>query len=348
VCKVLVRLLINTAGNMDSNQIKNIVQKFFENKASRHTLTLFAKWFRLDDNSVEKDDALALVWENIPSVIDIHTLEDWSVVKQQINTDKGDKKTKTKSFKLRKIIPYAAAAVALMIVSAVYLTYKLAIPAPVEYTQLSVSYGEYKKLVLPDGTQVSVNAGSSLIYPKEFTSNTRTVFLSGEANFDVAQDPQKPFVVKTKHIDITALGTKFHVQSYPNDRQTKASLIEGSIQVSMESDASRLYVLKPNDQLIYSHGDDRISIIDVDAAKLASWEDGYLIFQEASFYEIAQMIERKYNVVINYDGQQLSHQSYYVKFNPDESLSEVMDVLTLLIHQSSYKIDGNAVYFYKK
>ncbi|OQB29682.1 MAG: fec operon regulator FecR [Bacteroidetes bacterium ADurb.Bin174] len=333
---------------MDSNQIKNIVQKFFENKVSKHTLALFAKWFRLDDNRIEKDEALAAVWENSPSVIDVQTLEDWSAVKEQINTDKEDEKVKSKSFNFRKIIPYAAAAVTFIIVSTVYLTYKLVVPAPVEYTQLSVSYGEHKKLVLPDGTQVAVNAGSSLIYPKEFTSDTRTVFLSGEANFNVAQDPQKPFIVKTKHIDITALGTKFHVQSYPNDRQTKASLIEGSIQISIESDENRLYVLKPNDQLIYSHNDDQISIIDVDAEKLASWEDGYLIFQEASFYEIAQVIERKYNVVVNYDGEQLNHQSYYVKFNPDESLSDIMDVLTLLIHQSSYKIHENTVYFYKK
>ncbi len=329
---------------MDSNQIENIVQKFFKNKVSKHTLALFAKWFRLEDNRVEKDNSLAVVWDNSPSVVHVQTLEDWSVVKQRINTDT----VKSKSFRLRNIIPYAAAAVILMIVSAVYLTYKLTVPAPVEYTQLSVSYGEHKKLVLPDGTQVAVNAGSSLIYPKEFTSDTRTVFLSGEANFNVVANPKKPFIVKTKYIDIKALGTKFYVQSYPNDRQTKASLIEGSIQVAMESNVNRSYILKPNDQLIYSHSDDRISIIDVDAAKLASWEDGYLIFQEASFYEIVQMIERKYNVVINYDGQQLSHQSYYVKFNPDESLSEIMDVLTLLIHRSSYKIHENTVYFYIK
>ncbi|MDR1585396.1 MAG: DUF4974 domain-containing protein [Prevotellaceae bacterium] len=329
---------------MDSSQVKNIVQKFFGVNVSGNTVALFAKWFRLDENQAEKSASMEMLWENSPSVINEQTLEDWSEVKQRINKDK---KVRGKQTWFGTAVSYAAV-IALIIASTVFLTYKLAAPVSLEYAQLSVSYGESNRLTLPDGTQVAVNAGSTLIYPKDFTSDTRTVFLSGEANFNVAKNPKKAFIVKTKYIDVEALGTKFHVQAYPNGKYTKTSLIEGSIKVAMGSDSERSRILKPNDQLIYSHDDNRISIIDVDAAKLASWEDGYLIFQEASFREIIQTIERKYDVVINYDGQKLSRQSYYVKFNPDESLSEIMDVMTLLIHRSSYKIQGNTVYFYTK
>lgn len=329
---------------MDSGQIKNIVQKFFDAKVSENTLVLFARWFRLDENQTKKDASMEWLWENSSSDVNEQTLEDWSKIKRHIKQDKKASSRKTWSL---TTLSYAAAT-ALIIASTIFLTYKFAVPASLEYAQLSVSYGESNRLTLPDGTQVVINAGSTLIYPKDFTSETRTVFLSGEANFDVAKNPKKPFIVKTKYIDIEALGTKFHVQAYPNSKYTKASLIEGSIKVAMESDSKRSHILKPNVQFIYSHSDDRISIIDVDATKLASWEDGYLIFQEASFRDIVQTLERKYNVEINYDEQKFSQQSYYVKFNPDESLNEIMDVLTMLIHKSKYKIRANKVYFYTK
>ncbi|GAB1415425.1 FecR family protein [Paludibacter sp.] len=329
---------------MKGSQVKNIVQKFFSTKVSENTFMLFAKWFRLDENQIEKDISMEMLWKNSPSVINEQTLEDWTEVKKRINKDKN---IRDRQAWLRTTLSYAAV-IALIIASTIFLTYKFAVPASLEYAQLSVSYGESNRLTLPDGTQVVINAGSTLIYPKDFTSETRTVFLSGEANFNVTKNPKKPFIVKTKYIDIEALGTKFHVQAYPNSKYTKASLIEGSIKVAMESNPERSHILKPNVQFVYSHSDDRISIVDVDAAKLASWEDGYLIFQEASFRDIVQILERKYNVEINYDEHKFSQQSYYVKFNPDESLSEIMDVLTMLIHRSSYKIRENKVYFYTK
>ena len=343
MCVILPFAYLNINRYMESNQIKNIVHTFFGSNVSKKTLYLFGKWFRLNEYQDEKVAALEEVWENTPSHMEKQTLKDLEGIMARINEE-----TPKRRFPLYKIIASYAAAVAVIIVTTVYFTYKIAVPAPLEYTQLSVSFGESKKITLADGTVVAVNAGSTLIYPKEFSSKTRTVFLSGEANFDVAKNPEKPFIVKTKYIDVRALGTKFCVQSYPNAGITKATLVEGSIKVDMESGNNKPYILKPNNQLIYSQGDDKVTVVDVDAGKLASWEDGYLIFQGATFDEIAQTLERKYNVVINYDGKKLNKQSYYVKFNPDESIDEVMDVLTLLINKSSYKINNSSIYFYIK
>lgn len=326
---------------MESSQVKNIIQTFFDKKVSKNTLALFAKWFRLDTYTVEKEEAMEVIWENSPSVVDKQILDDLAKIKLQIN-----QKTLPKDrVWLRRALPYAAA-ISIIVLSTFFLTYKFAVPAPLEYTQLSVSYGEGKKITLPDGTLVVVNAGSTLIYPKDFTSDTRTVFLSGEANFDIAKNPEKPFIVKTKYIDVQALGTQFHVQAYPNSRQTKVSLIEGKVKVETEENKERSYILKPNTQLIYSHNDDKISIIDVDAERFASWQDGYLIFQDASFEDIVQAIERKYKVAINYNGRGMNDHYYHVKFNPDDSLNEVLETLTILVHKSKYEIRGNTVYFH--
>lgn len=329
---------------MESNNIKNIISTFFSKKASKNTQFLFCKWFRLDEYYAEKDKSMEELWENSPSVISAQTLEDFSKIKTHIS---DETQTRPVYSLFRRIITYAAVII-FIIASSIYLTYQFAVPAQLEYAQLSVSYGESKKITLSDGTVVAVNAGSTLIYPKNFTTDTRTVFLTGEANFSVAKNPDKPFIVKTKYLDVRALGTKFNVQSYPNADYTRTTLIEGSVKVNMELDKNKSYILKPNNQLSYSHEDNDISIVDVDATKLATWEDGYLIFQGVTFDEITRTLERKYNIVINYEGKKLSQQSYYVKFNPDESIEEVMNVLSMLINKSSYKMDGSTVYFYTK
>ncbi len=327
---------------MESGKIKNIIQTFFDKDVSKKTLHIFGKWFRLDENIAEKELAMKEIWDNAPSVISKETLDDFSKINAKINLNKK------RRYSLTRIAISYAAAIALIIVSTVYLTYKIAVPAPLEYTQLSVPYGESKKITLSDGSIVAVNAGSTLIYPKDFTGDTRTVFLTGEANFSVAKNPNKPFIVRTKYIDIKALGTRFCVQSYPNAQYTKATLIEGSIKIDMEVNKDKSYILKPNDQLVYSNTDNKIAVIDVDAAKVASWENGYLIFQGATFDEIAQTLERRYSVAINYDGKKLNQQSYFVKFNPDETIEDAMNVLTILISKSSYKKENSTIYFYTK
>lgn len=324
----------------NNNEIKNTTRTFFEKERTKKTQFLFAKWFRLNENQAEKDEAMKEIWEESPAVAIAQTWDDLEKIQTRINTV-----PKKKNILLR-VASYAAV-IALLIASTVYATYKFAFPAPLEYTQLSVSYGESKKLTLADGTIVAVNAGSTLIYPEKFTTDTRTVFLTGEANFSVAKNPDKPFIVKTQNLDIEALGTKFYVQSYPNSPNAKATLVEGSIKVSIGSDDENSYILKPNNQLIYANNTGQASIINVDAEKLASWEDGYLIFQGSTFDEIAQTLERKYNTEIYYDGG-ISEQAYYVKFNPDESLAEALDVLTILIENSYYKIENSKVYFYIK
>lgn len=329
---------------MEGSNIKNIIRTFFEKDASKRTQFLFRKWFRLDEHQAEKEEAMEELWERSPSVVSARTLEDLSKIKLQIS---AETQTKLVHPLFRRIVSYAAV-IALIIATSVYFTFQFAVPAQPEYTQLSASYGESKKITLSDGSIVNVNAGSTLIYPKSFTANTRSVFLSGEANFKVAKDPSKPFFVKTKYLAVRALGTIFNVQSYPNEDRTTATLVDGSVKINMEQDKNKSFILRPNNQLTYSHHDNNITILNVDAAKIASWEDGYLIFQGVKFDKIAKTLERKYNIVINYEGGRFSQQLYYVKFNPKESLKQVLDVLCQLVDKSSYNINGATVYFHTK
>lgn len=324
---------------MKNTEIKNIIMTFFDTKMSKNTQLLFMRWFRMSDYQEEKEAILADVWEHSENIVTEKTIEDLNKLKKQLFPERK------KAISLRSIIGYAAA-ITLIITISSFFTYLITSSGTTEYQQLSVAYGEQKKMNLADGTEVIVNAGSTLIFPTKFTGKTRTVFLSGEANFDVAKNKRKPFIVKTKHIDITALGTKFNIQSYPNSEYSKATLIEGSVKVVVENKNDNPYILTPNHQLSYSHFNKNISITGIDARKMESWEKGYLIFQDVPFEEIVKTLERKYNIDINYDSRKLQKQSYYVKFNPDETIEDVMEVLCLLINGSTYKIDGSTIYFY--
>lgn len=327
---------------MKNNYIKDIISAFYNTEASKNTQILFRKWYRLNEYQHEKDAVMEELWESAPSILTENTLDDFS----KISTSISKKEKRRQHYRtLINVMSYAAIII-LILASTLYLKNQLSNPVELEYNISSVSHGQSETITLDDGTVVTVNAGSTFIYPNKFLSDTRTVFLTGQANFHVAKNAEKPFIVKTKHMDITAIGTTFTVESYPNSNFTKATLVEGCIKIDMETANNESFILNPNNQLTYNHDNNNVSIIDVDAVRLASWVEGHLIFQGATFDEIASALEKKFNIIINYNTDKISKNLFYVKFNPNESLKEVMDVLIMLTPKSDYKIDGSTVYFY--
>lgn len=328
---------------MKSQNIPKLINRFFENKFSKETQLLFRYWFRLNVDQTDKNFSMEDIWEKSPSTITSKTWEDLAKLQNQI-LEKQNTPSRTIRFKV--FLKYAAIAVLVLFtsISTYYLAAKSTTKQPPEFVEFFVPYGDCQKVLLADGSTVWVNAGSVLIYPKEFTSSTRSVYLSGEANFHVAKNAKQPFIVKTKHIDVEALGTVFNVQSYPSSAFTIATLEEGSVRVDLENKLAPSTVLKPNQQLAYSHNSHQISINTVDAAKLASWKDGYLLFRGAKFEEVVATLERKYNVQINYDAEKFNKQSYYVRFNPNETLDDALSVLSQITGKFKFSVQKSTVY----
>jgi len=330
---------------MNEGFITNLIHIFFEKDYSKNTQLLFRHWFRLEDNQTEKDEAMQELWEKSSSSVTNSTLEDLARLQERIS-DGQHSVGRTHHSLFRQIMKYSA--ILLLVTMSSVVTYYVTRPAPLQFVEFSVPYGECQKMRLSDGSTVWMNAGSSLIYPIKFSPDNRTVYLSGEANFNVTKNPKKPFIVRTKQFDVQVLGTKFNVQAYPNMSYTTATLLEGSVKVNMTSNTSKSYILNPNEQLTYSNKKHNISIAHVDAVKLTSWNKGYLIFQGASFDEIISTLERKYNIHINYDAEKYSGGSYYGKFNPNESVEQVLSVLCQLGKNTNYQIHGSTVYIHSR
>ena len=191
---------------------------------------------------------------------------------------------------------------------------------------------------------MSLNAGSSLLYPASVRADARIVYLSGEGNFSVAKDSERPFIVKTAYMDVQALGTVFCVQSYVGEHKMRTTLKEGRVKVSIPS-MDQPYYLEPDDQLVFSPAEKTVSMVKVDANRILEWEEGYLPFTNASFQEVVSVLEKRFDVSVVYDAGKMKGGALNVRFRPDESLEDVLNVLTLIIPGSRYKQEGNRIYW---
>ncbi|MCW3788280.1 FecR family protein [Plebeiibacterium sediminum] len=317
---------------------KNIISRFTKKKYSEETEMKFRYWLSQNKENEEVEKAMFELWNETPNQITDQTLEDLAILKSEIANEATPKKSVR--FLHNPILKYAA--VFLLLLTTSIITYISTQPKEIAFTEYTVPKGETKNITLADGTVVSINAGSSLIYPKEFVANTRSVFLTGEAIFRVAKNPDKPFIVNTNHISVRALGTAFNVQAYAEFDNTTTTLIEGKVRIK-DNYSPEHYDLDPNQQLIFDNSNHKIELKKIDAEKATMWEKGYLIFENVAFSEIISTVERKYNVQINYDEAQYIEYACNVKFKPDESISDVMSVLCELTTHAEYEVNNNQI-----
>jgi transmembrane sensor len=235
-------------------------------------------------------------------------------------------------------------------------------------SEISTRNGSKTHVVLPDGTLVWLNAGSRIIYDKNYGVTLREVSLTGEAFFDVARNAEKPFLIHTARIDIRVLGTRFNVRSYPTDKTTEATLIRGSIEVSIKDRPSEKIILKPNEKLVVANDDSTLhrntpgrsgsideSLVNIrkptfepvtGAIVETSWVDNKLIFQDEDFGDLAASMERWYGVEIHFSSPGLKEWHFTGSFQ-NETIQQALDALKLTA-DFTYKIDGDRVTIYQK
>jgi ferric-dicitrate binding protein FerR (iron transport regulator) len=161
----------------------------------------------------------------------------------------------------------------------------------ISYNTLSTPRGGQFRITLPDGTEVWLNAASSLRYPVAFTGKQREVTLTGEAYFEVVHNENMPFSVHAGGMDIKDVGTHFNVMAYNDEVAVKTTLIEGAVNIS---DGKKNFLLKPGQQAV----DMAIQEADVDEA--IAWKNGEFSFHHTSIYEVMRQLSRWYNVDVNY------------------------------------------------
>ena len=224
-----------------------------------------------------------------------------------------------------RIIEYAAAVAAVVLA----LHYRHQANTPREWVEVYAGMGERREIVLPDSTHVWLNAGTKLIYPKQFNRSMRQVYLSGEMFADVRRDEDRPFIVSADRLEVKVLGTQFNLKSYQEDAKSEVSLVRGKVSVGIKaSKMNGKLTLEPGDILRFNKTNNHIDFLNFDPDSYANWIDNdNFFFVEQTLGDIVADLRRHFAVEIVVTDKSLCDETYYASFVNEESLDEILDAL---------------------
>lgn len=204
-----------------------------------------------------------------------------------------------------------------------YAAAEATVPALLFNTVATPRGGQYQ-LTLPDGSQVWLNAASSLRFPVAFTGAERRVELTGEAYFEVAKDARHPFKVVARGAEVTVLGTHFNVQAYDDEPALAATLLEGAVRLNLGGQQA---LLRPGQQA-QPRPDGTIQVREVDVQHAVAWKNGYFVFNDEPIEAIMRQVARWYDVDVRCQGP-LANKDFNGRISRYKDAADVLRVLEL-------------------
>lgn len=325
------------------NYIQQLVELFGHNDYSTGTRKKVQQWLADEESVEEKNEALRMLWKQAGEQ-EVPAGMQQSIRRMQQNI--GIKpSTSRKNYQL---LIWRAAAIFLLAVSSVSIYLMLEKDRPEkDLLECYIPTAEIDEVTLPDGTHVMLNSKSTLLYPDEFTGKTRSVYLIGEANFKVKPDKEHPFIVKANDCQVTALGTEFNVNAYPESDELIATLLEGSVKVEFDNLMSNV-ILKPNEQLIYNRHTKEHNLRLPEISDVTAWQRGELVFSNMHLEDIFTSLERKFPYAFVYSLHSMKKNTYSFRFHKQANLKEVMEIISQVVGDVNYVIEGNKCYVTNK
>lgn len=324
------------------NYFKKIIEVFTSSPQDEEAIGQVHGWLSDRENEDMKNEALYSFWNaQEPQVSKSEVDRALGEVYGKIGHAAGSGKRPSGKIFIG-LLKYAAAValIALTAVTSWYLTKE-------EYDNVAMiedytRAGERKTVVLPDGTSVQVNSSTLLIYPERFTGDKRTVFLQGEALFDVVKNDRQPFIVRSGTVSVTALGTRFDVSAYSEDENVKATLLEGKVEVVCGGEGGESYILSPGEQVLYGKNTGVSSKSPVETDDVMAWTDGIMVFRGVTVEEILKTLHRKYGIIFDVDCMNACHTDKYTfRFRETASIEEIMRIVKKVSGNIEYEISGN-------
>ena len=244
---------------------------------------------------------------------------------------------------------------ALSVITLWYFTKPAVVRTQAAKTPLTVienNHAGIRRITLPDGSQVCLNMYSRLEFdPQQFNRTERLVKLSGEGFFEVVpstsfRTSQKiPFIVETGSLRTRVLGTAFNIEAYAQESEVRVSLVHGSIALD-DTATDRTTVLSPNNMVRYSKQTQSWQVLPVEAANVALWTQGYLVFNEVPLAEAIERIGERYHVVIECNPALAQHKRITASFRNSTWPTVLANIL--FVHDLQYKRIGEKVVIVKK
>lgn len=322
------------------NYIQKIINVFTASEHSENVTKEVHQWLVDEEHADEKDTALGTLWKETEGKVDAGTWTSLENVYYKVGVSAGTKKQ-------YRLFPWKYAAAVAMFIVTVSGTFWLTKNAFEEKTVAMIEQyipdGKTREFELPDGSRVHVNSGTLLLYQDAFKGDTRTVYLIGEADFKVKKNPDKPFIVRSASMSVTALGTEFNVAAYPEDSEIVATLIQGKVRIDYEQ-SENSYILRPGQQVVYNRKTAQSKIADANLEDVTAWQRGQIVFRGSTMEEILLTLERRFDITFQYNTNLFTNDEYNFSFNKNADIEEVIGVMKEVTGKFTYKIDKNICY----
>ena len=219
-----------------------------------------------------------------------------SKLKARMNEEKTAP-TKVVSLQNRRSWLRIAAAVAILVVGGLFTFNQL--NSGLDWQKVAVT-DITKEMILEDGSKIAINSASEFEYPSEFSAEERRVKLKGEAFFDIAKNPEKPFIIEAGDLRIRVLGTSFNVRNYGNESLAEITVRSGRVEVTHKN-GGFTKILKANDRLTFDKKRMKVREVSKDNNLNAlGWWSGKLVFNNEKMNRVKQAIERTYDVELKF------------------------------------------------
>ena len=202
----------------------------------------------------------------------------------------------------------------------------------------STERAEYKYILLPDSTQVWLNAGSTLEYPENFDKNVREVTLLGEAYFDVKHAAEHPFIIHTGKVITTVMGTAFNINAYADRTNIKVSVSRGEVKVSLGNQV--LATLYKDQEIKVSKSENQTPQKVLSTNTVAAWQQGNMVYEDEILGEIIADLERVYNVNIQISAARMSSLQVTTRFRRELGIGHALEILCKLTDTHSEQKNG--------
>lgn len=211
--------------------------------------------------------------------------------------------------------------------------------SPIAYNTLTTPRGGQYQVVLPDGSEVWLNAASSLRYPTVFAGTDRRVSITGEAYFKINKDVLHPFIVSYHETEVQVLGTEFNIMAYPDEPAMQTTLVSGSIRLQQQGQQQ---LLTPGSMLVQQGQEWKIQQADI--AQVTAWKNGYFQFYRAALPEVMRQLSRWYDVDIHLQKNSIEPYEFVGKINRDAPFALVLKMLKE--NKVNYKTENGKLIVY--
>lgn len=349
-----------------------ILQKYKEGSCSEYELRQLGEWLKADPANEDFFKTFIESWDQEEySNFEADARAAWQQFKKRndlpssspsrprpIDTDTAVKKksasvNRGRNARVRGYQYWSfVAAAAVILISTLYFTSQHWLQAreQVEHIEIAVQEittdkGQRTNLRLSDGSLVTLNAESQLKIPGNYGDPSRTVYLEGEAFFEVEHDEEHPFVVITPQGYVKDLGTQFNIMAYDSSK-IEVAVKEGlaSLGTVKEGNLQKELVELTPDKLGILKKVGGLTVSDVtDMQEFTGWAEGKLVFRETSFPEVIRRLERWFNIECIIEDSQLTERTLTATYK-DMPLDEVLRVLSVSVH-ASYERQNRTVIF---